>query len=448
MAIIKPWEMMNPGFFNHKYYIPKFGYQIKDNQLIQIISKYGAMIDPHIHTKYSNEVLQTPVTKFLKVKESYTSPKKLVKILKKRGKNIFTIQDHNSIKAMSELRKECEKNNCKDRNFMCCEYDVRISPDDLKRTIHIGVWGLDYAESKQNQLSEEKVKKIHKHLIQTRNKGYEKFLNECKSLDLIAVFNHPGWILNPKNPMSGKQLYKISSDFDYLEINGDVQLENLITLELALEMNKTLVAGSDAHTLLRAGKTYVLTDEPVDNAYEFLNAVKSKKISINSQSSLPVAKQFDEKELIEAKFNGTAIKRINDSYEGIKNYFLYEWNNVKLLLLGITGTTAPLSLFINGGAFSMIPFAYSWTEKIEAGKKSKDLYCDLQDYACQKNLKQTDDEKEKEKIRLFYEQRKENFTKIKLIKPPTGWSKIVYDTLGKLPTFHPNYDYRVVDITE
>ena len=96
----------------------------------------------------------------------------------------------------------------------------------------------------------------------------------------------------------------------------------------------------------------------------------------------------------------------------------------------------------------MIPFAYSWTEKIEAGKKSKDLYCDLQDYACQKNLKQTDDEKEKENIRLFYEQRKENFTKIKLIKPPTGWSKIVYDTLGKLPTFHPNYDYRVVDITE
>ena len=94
--------------------------------------------DLHVHSYYSGPTT-TPVVKSI-CRESYSDPQKIYAALQRRGMDLFTLTDHDSIEGAEKLRSR--------PNFFVSEELTCRMPSGTE--VHIGVY--DVSEKQHGQL--------------------------------------------------------------------------------------------------------------------------------------------------------------------------------------------------------------------------------------------------------------------------------------------------------
>ncbi len=428
--------------------------QANDYKFSKIVKPKGSRCDPHRHSGYSNEVVGSATTRILNVRESYASVYRILDKANREGMDFMSIQDHNTIAGYNKLYKY-DMGHGKDKCFMSCEYDVMVSEG---KTAHVGVWGMDYP-ALSDRLSSKDVGQIHGHLMKMRREGIDKFKHECDGLGLVSVLNHPPWLSTPARPLTGEEFSHICDVFDYLEINGDSQKENLFTLEVALEKGKILVAGSDLHNL-RKSNAFTETIYPVDSAKAYLDEVRKGLVSIGSYNHMPRdIKHADALDVLRTKFNGTRSDLYDNIYRGIGNYVTKEWGWKKCGIFTAFGGLGAAGYFVYPPllalpfvAFAWLAFAfpirYGMAERAAVKGRTEALYGDYQDYRLMRAIdslpEMGPDDRAKEILRLddLIQEKKKNFSAINF-KKGTRWWEVLASKLMPWGKFEPNYDFHL-----
>jgi len=406
-----------------------------------------AKVDGHVHSEYSNMIIPTQITKLMGVRESYTSIKKVKNVLDKRGMTLYTAADHDSILGALEMRRMYPE-----KSFINCEYTVNIEPT-REQIIHVGCWGLDYANDAKKPLSDSEVYELHEELRNYRQHGYLRFIEFCREMKIGFVLNHALWDGNPKRPLSGRQLDELTDAFPVIEINGDFQIENLIALEIARDKKKVICAGSDAHTSKRIGKQFTSTMYPASTPYGFMQAFLKGDVGIGSIFSSPEVGEIpDMVEVIRNEFNGDVKDLQSDIYQGIINYYIKDWGGRKIAnVAGLIGfpfllsqvifpeLTVPFALLLEGLVFASIPVVMARVEKTSIEHRTRTLYKDYKEHLFLKDTEAQRSELSKLNEQLDSLKKKYSSELPKMMKDPTGWDKLVYTLLHPFRVFHAEY---------
>ena len=198
--------------------------------------------DLHVHTMHSG-MCTVPVLSRV-CKESYTEPRALYRTLKRRGMDLVTVTDHDSIDAVEELRKYPD--------FFLSEEVTCTMPGGTE--MHAGVYGIrerDHVE------------------LQRRRHDVESLLAYASENRLFVTVNHLYSSLTGKRTDDDFEIF--ARKFHGVETqNGQIlQGANKMAREFAARYAKPMIGGSDAHTLASVGKTW--TDvHAAANAEEFL----------------------------------------------------------------------------------------------------------------------------------------------------------------------------------
>ncbi|MEA3378304.1 MAG: hypothetical protein U9Q69_01570 [Nanoarchaeota archaeon] len=434
-------------------------YQVINNKFEKIIKPRGSKANPHTHSKYSNEIIGASTTSFLAVKESYTEVQDIVKLYFNSGMDFVSLADHNTIKSYPDLMKYG-----RGKAFLSCEYDVAVIPQNGNKTIHIGVWGLDYPTGEHLGISYQEIIKLHNHLMQTRIDGPEEFKKECKKKGLdVIIFNHPSLLVTPQDPLTANEIDACSDIFDYIEVNGDLQKENIFALELALEKNKILVAGDDRHTL-RPMSSYTETLREVNSPYEFLQEVRIGHVGIGSYLKMPhMSRDANAFDVIKSLFNGSRTGLYEDIYRGFGAYFKRDNGWRKWTLLSALGAVTAGGTYLWAPLFALpllssayllgtFPINYGWAEKKALMKRVAELHNDYLDLKLSKEQNKINDLliSDKDKKALLGEliketnHQKKQFAKISFRKGTRWWEKLAKKLIpGGEKFFTPYYNFSI-----
>ena len=185
--------------------------------------------DLHVHTRHSG-MCGVPLLNRI-CRESYNDPQALYETLKRRGMDLVTVSDHDSIDAAESLRSYPD--------FFLSEEVTCTTPSGTE--IHVGVYGI--------------AEKHHAELQRRRNDllSLVSFLKEQR---LFFSINHVFSSLTGRRSESDFALFE--ELFPGLEtINGHMpRSSNDSAAELARRWRKAMVGGSDAHTLAALGLTF------------------------------------------------------------------------------------------------------------------------------------------------------------------------------------------------
>jgi predicted metal-dependent phosphoesterase TrpH len=177
-------------------------------------------------------------------KESYNDPRALYETLKRRGMDLVTVTDHDSIDAVEELRHHPD--------FFLSEEVTCTMPSGTE--MHAGVYGISE----------------HDHIeLQRRRADIQSLLAYAVERRLFVTVNHIYSSLTGSRTEDDFAIF--SRDFHGVEaINGQIlACANKLAAGFASRFNKPMIGGSDAHTLHCAGRTW--TEVPAaGNAQEFL----------------------------------------------------------------------------------------------------------------------------------------------------------------------------------
>jgi predicted metal-dependent phosphoesterase TrpH len=185
--------------------------------------------DLHVHTIHSG---MCTVSVFKRIcRESYTQPARLYETLKRRGMDLVTVSDHDSIDAAEALRHHADF-------FLSEEVSCRTARGT---ELHVGVYGITERD----------------HIEMQRRRG-----------DLTSLFPYleeRGLLFSINHVYSGLTGSRTESDFDEFAarfpavetLNGQMlDLANRHAEAFAGRTRKIALAGSDSHTLASLGRTY------------------------------------------------------------------------------------------------------------------------------------------------------------------------------------------------
>jgi len=202
--------------------------------------------DLHVHTVHSG-MCTVPVFKRI-CRESYSDPLAVYDTLKRRGMDLVTITDHDSIDAAEALRHHPDF-------FLSEEVTCRTARGT---ELHVGVY--DLAERDHIE-------------IQRRRDDLAALFAYLDQRDLLFSINHA---------FSGLTGAREESDFDEFAdcfpamevLNGQVlRIANSHAEAFAERHRKIALAGSDSHTLASLGRTY--TSVPgAHGCREYLDGLK------------------------------------------------------------------------------------------------------------------------------------------------------------------------------
>lgn len=185
--------------------------------------------DLHVHSYFSGPCTTPFVGKLCR--ESYSPPEKVYALLKRRGMDLFTLTDHDSIESAEMLQSH--------PNFFVSEELTCKMPSGSE--VHIGVYDLSERQ--------------HIQLLQRRN-------------DLVALLMYLAerrLFFSVNHVFSGLTGPRHLEDFDWfarhfpaLEIQNGHLLDraNQDAAKLAKQWGKIGIGGSDAHALPSVGATY------------------------------------------------------------------------------------------------------------------------------------------------------------------------------------------------
>jgi predicted metal-dependent phosphoesterase TrpH len=183
----------------------------------------------HVHSYFSGPCTTPFVRKFCR--ESFSDPVDVYALLKRRGMNLFTLTDHDSIDGAEILRGR--------RDFFVSEELTCRMPSGTE--VHVGVYDL--------------TERQHTQLQQRRNDlvSLLMFLTERR---LFFSINHMFSSLT--GPRELEDFAWFQEYFPAVETRNGAMLEraNEHAARLAKEWEKIAIGGSDAHALPSAGTTY------------------------------------------------------------------------------------------------------------------------------------------------------------------------------------------------
>jgi predicted metal-dependent phosphoesterase TrpH len=183
----------------------------------------------HIHSYYSG-MCTTPFVRHF-CRESYNDPEEIYSLLARRGMDLFTLTDHDSIEGAEKLRRK--------PNFFVSEELTCRMPSGTE--IHIGVYDIHERQ--------------HAQLQQRRNDlvALLMYLTERK---LFFSINHVFSGLT--GPREREDFAWFEGYFPAIETRNGHMLEraNANAARLAEHWEKIEIGGSDAHALASAARAY------------------------------------------------------------------------------------------------------------------------------------------------------------------------------------------------
>lgn len=184
-------------------------------------------IDIHVHTTHS------PC--------GFSPVREVILTAKKRGLDGIAITDHNKMSAIKEAKKIAD------------QVGLLLIPGEEITTTHGHMLALNIKKTIKKGLSpEETIKRIHKQ-------------------GGLAIAAHPYAFIFHHQSLRDKIK---ELDLDAIEVFNSANLiENKKALQVANELNKVQVAGSDAHILSEIGRSYTIADCDL-NIKSFLLKIK------------------------------------------------------------------------------------------------------------------------------------------------------------------------------
>lgn len=199
----------------------------------------------HVHSLNSGMCTLPVLRRFCR--ESYSPPDELYLILRRRGMDLITLTDHDSIDGAERLRGR--------RDFFVSEEVTCHAPSGTE--VHIGVYGMEERHHVELQRRRDDLPRLAAYLSEQR---------------LFATVNHPF------SALTGK---RCAEDFEMFGLFGGCEVLNAHlshahrrhAAEFAERNFQIGVGGSDAHTLESAGSAW--TEVPgARNREEFLAGLK------------------------------------------------------------------------------------------------------------------------------------------------------------------------------
>jgi predicted metal-dependent phosphoesterase TrpH len=203
--------------------------------------------DLHVHTIHSGMCTVPVFDRFCR--ESYNDPLEVYEVLKRRGMDLVTITDHDSIGAAEPLRKYPD--------FFLSEEVTCRTPDGTE--LHVGVYDIN---------------ERHHIDLQRRRDDLLSLISYLREQRLLFSVNHVFSSLTGRRTDSDFAMFE--QHFPAVETrNGQMPIRgNGAAARLAKHWGKAPVAGSDAHTLRPLGLTY--TDVPgASGKAEFLEQLRN-----------------------------------------------------------------------------------------------------------------------------------------------------------------------------
>ena len=212
--------------------------------------------DLHVHTLHSG-MCTIPVLRRI-CRESYSDPRAVYETLKRRGMDLVTITDHDSIDAAESLRSYPD--------FFLSEEVSVTSPSGTE--MHVGVYD---------------IQERHHAELQRRRDDLLSLIAYLDEQQIFFTINHVYSSLTGRRTESDFTLF--SRYFPGIEaLNGQIPaLCNRRASELAARLKKATVGGSDAHTLASLGRTYTRVSG-VRNKDEFMEHLRRGQASLHGQS--------------------------------------------------------------------------------------------------------------------------------------------------------------------
>ena len=191
--------------------------------------------DLHCHTFYSGK---TDHMTALEPMDSYSTPQQLYDLAKKRGMDLVTITDHDSIDGcLAFLEKNPDA-----RDFFIGE-EVTVQVPDFHKSVHVAVYDITEAQHRE---------------ITYLKSNFEDTISYMRQNKIIHALNHLFHCFPPTQ--KGRAfLEKMIGSFDLFEgLNGAIDEGHNMIMQRLSEFfpGKRLIAGSDSHTLLRLGTCY------------------------------------------------------------------------------------------------------------------------------------------------------------------------------------------------
>jgi predicted metal-dependent phosphoesterase TrpH len=185
--------------------------------------------DLHVHTVHSGMCTVPVLNKICR--ESYNDPLQVYETLKRRGMDLVTVTDHDSIEAVEPLRKHPD--------FFLSE-EVSCSTSSGTH-LHMGVYGIE---------------ERHHLELQRRSDDAAALLAYLDEQRLLFSVNHVFSGLT--GPRTDGDFEEFASRFPAVETRNGQMLAraNRHAADFAALTGKVAVGGSDAHTLASLGRTY------------------------------------------------------------------------------------------------------------------------------------------------------------------------------------------------
>ncbi len=238
--------------------------------------------DLHIHSKYSDKPTNW-LMKQMGCPESFTEPKDIYKIAKKRGMKSVTITDLNEIKGCLEISKYPD-------TFISVEISTKFPEDE--RTIHILAYDISESQFEEIQKVRKNIYELNSYLKKERI--FHAVAHSLHSVDDKLTKNHVEKLLLMFKvfELNGCRIFEINNSI--LELSQKLTPEIINQLEQKHKIKpvdkaweKFFIAGSDDHTGMMIAQKYTL-NEQAKNQKEFLEKVFLKgKAQIEGKDYTP-----------------------------------------------------------------------------------------------------------------------------------------------------------------
>jgi len=185
--------------------------------------------DLHVHTRHSGMCNIPGFHRFCR--ESYNDSQAVYETLKRRGMDLVTVTDHDSIDAAEDLRRYPD--------FFLSEEVTCITPSNTE--IHVGVYGIE---------------ERHHTELQRRRKDVPALAAYLHEQKILFSINHVFSSLTGRRTELDFEMFE--ELFPAMEtLNGHIpSINNRAATQLAGDWQKAPVGGSDAHTLETLALTY------------------------------------------------------------------------------------------------------------------------------------------------------------------------------------------------
>lgn len=212
--------------------------------------------DLHVHTRHSG-MCNLPLLKHI-CRESYNEPEAVYETLKRRGMDLVTITDHDSVDASESLRRHPD--------FFQSEEITCVTPNCTE--IHVGAFGIEDRDHVE---------------LQRRRSDIPALAAYLDEQNIFFSINHVFSSLTGRRSEPDFDLF--AELFPGIEtLNGHIPARNnAAAARLAREWRMAEIAGSDSHTLASLGLTYTEV-AAAEDAQTFLEGVRRGQARVDGAS--------------------------------------------------------------------------------------------------------------------------------------------------------------------